>query len=74
MRVNVHRDSDVRMPHEVLQGLGIHSCACLVAAVSVAANMRGDVWHLHPENLIVPFDRMVEAVLPILPRISGLCG
>ena len=50
--VNIHRDADVRMPHEVLQGLGVHPGSCLVAAVGVAANVWGNVRHLHPEDFI----------------------
>ena len=33
---------------------------CHVATVSVAADMRRDVWHLHPVDIVVPLDHMVE--------------
>ena len=65
MRVHIHCDRYIRMPHEVLQFLGIHSRFCHIAAIGVSAYMRRDVWHLHPINVIVSADHVVESVLPV---------
>jgi hypothetical protein len=46
MCVHVHRNIDVRMPHEILKGLRIHSRFCHIRTIRVAANMRCNVWHL----------------------------
>ena len=43
----------------------VHPCFGLIAAISVAANMRSDVWHLHPVNIVVPSDHVIEAVFPM---------
>ncbi len=53
------------MPHQVLECLWIHSRLCHVAAVSVAAGMGRDVRHLHPVDIVVPLDHMVETVFPV---------
>ena len=53
------------MPHEVLEGLGTHAGLRHVAAVGVAANVRGDVRHLYPEDVVVAMHRMVEAMFPV---------
>ena len=31
----------------------------------MSAHMRSDVWHLHPVNVIVPANHMIESVLPM---------
>ena len=53
------------MPHEVLQRLGIHSRFCHIRTIRVSAYMRCDVWHLHPVDVIVSADHMIESVLPM---------
>ena len=53
------------MPHKVLQGLWIHSRSRHVATVGMPTNMRSDVRHLHFENVIISFDRMIESVFPM---------
>lgn len=53
------------MPHEVLQCLGIHSRFCHIAAIGVSAYMRCDIRHLHPINVIVSADHVVESMLPM---------
>ena len=68
MGVDVHRHADIRMAHQVLEGLRIHPGSRLVAAVSMAADVRGDVGHLHPEDFVVPANHTVEAVLPVHPH------
>ena len=53
------------MPHKVLQCLGIHSRFCHIAAIGVSAHMRRDIRHLHPIDIIVSADHVVESVLPV---------
>ena len=49
--IHIHRNADVRMPHEVLQGLLIHSRFCHIGAISMAAYMWSDVRPLHSVNV-----------------------
>ena len=65
MGVDVHRHADIAVPHQVLERFRVHPGLGLVAAVGVAADMRGDVRHLHPEDLIVPVHHVVEPVFPV---------
>lgn len=65
VRVGVHGNSDIRMPHKVLQGLWIHSRLSHVRAVCMAAYVRGDIWHLDPVDFIVSLNHMVEAMFPV---------
>ena len=53
------------MPHQVLERLGVHAGFCHVAAVGMAADMGCDVRHLHPVDIIVPLDHVVETVFPM---------
>lgn len=45
VRVNIHCYRNDRMPHKVLQGLGVHSCSRHIATVCMPTNMRSDVRH-----------------------------
>ena len=65
MRVHIHCDRYIRMPHEVLQRLWIHSRFCHIRAIGVSANMRRNVWYLHPVDVIVSANHMIESVLPV---------
>ena len=65
MCVHIHCDRYIRMPHEVLQRLWIHSRFCHIRAIGVSAYMRRNVWHLHPVNVIVSANHMIESVLPV---------
>ena len=53
------------MPHQVLERLGVHARLRHVAAVGMAADMGRDVRHLHPVDIVVPLDHVVEAVFPM---------
>ena len=53
------------MPHEVLQCLGVHPRFRHIGAISVTAHMRRDVRHLHPVDIVVPADHMIESMLPM---------
>ena len=63
--IGVERDADVAVAHQVLQRLRIHPGLGLIAAVSVATDVRGDVGHLNPVDIVVALDHMVETVLPV---------
>ena len=65
MRINVKRDADFAVSHQVLQRFRVHACLRLIAAIGVAANMRCNIRHLHPVNLIILADHAVEAVFPV---------
>ncbi len=43
MCVGVHRDTDIAVSHQILEGLRVHPGACHVGAVGVSADMRGNV-------------------------------
>lgn len=53
------------MPHQVLQRLRVHAGFRHVAAVGVAADMRRDVRHLHPVDIVIPLYHVVEPVFPV---------
>ena len=38
---------------------------CHIAAIGVSAYMKRDVWHLHPVNIIVSADHVIESMLPM---------
>ena len=71
LRVHIHCDRYIRMPHEVLQRLGIHSRFCHIRTIRVSAYMRCDVWHLHPVDVIVSADHMIEiGAANALPQVA----
>ena len=65
MGVGVERDADIAVAHQVLERLRVHPCFCLIAAIGMAADVRGDVGHLDPVDIVVALDHMVEPVLPV---------
>ena len=65
VRVSVQCHPDIAMPHQVLERLGVHARLRHVAAVGMAADMGRDVRHLHPVDIVVPLDHVVEAVFPM---------
>ena len=50
---------------EVLQCLWIHSRFCHIRTIRMSAYMRCNVWHLHPVDIIVSADHMIETMLPV---------
>ena len=60
------------MPHEVLQGLRVHSRFCHIGAIGVSAHMRRDIWHLHPVDVVVSADHMIESRGVVLSIINYL--
>ena len=65
MGVGIEGNADVGMPHEVLERLRVHARLGLIAAVGMAADVRRDVGHPHPVNVVVAVHHVVEAVLPV---------
>ena len=63
--VSVERDADIAVTHQVLECLWVHPGFGLIAAVGMAADVRGDIGHLDPIDIVVAFDHMVEPVLPV---------
>ena len=53
MGVNIQRYADVRMTHDILQRLWIHSGFRHIGTKSVSAYMRCNVWHLYSVNIII---------------------
>lgn len=53
------------MPHQVLERLGVHARLRHVATVGMAADVGRDVRHLHPVDIVVPLDHVVESVFPM---------
>lgn len=53
MGVGIHRHADVRVPHEVLKSLWVHSGSCHIDAVGMPADMRRDVRKLYAEDVFV---------------------
>lgn len=71
MCVCIQRHPDVAVPHQVLQRLRVHARFRHIAAVGVAADMRRDVRHLHPADIIIPLYHVVEPVFPV-HRYKGI--
>ena len=65
VRVSVERDADIAVTHQVLKRLRIHARLGLIAAVGMAADVRSDVGHLDPVDIIVALDHMIEPMLPV---------
>ena len=51
--VGVERDADFAVAHQILERLRVHPRLGLNAAVGVAADVRGDVGHLDPVDIVV---------------------
>ena len=41
MGIGIEGNSNIRMSHQVLKGLRVHSALCHIGAIGVAADMRG---------------------------------
>lgn len=62
---NGDSDADFAVSHQILQRFRVHTCLRLIAAIGMATDVRRDVRHLHPVNLVVLADHAVEAVFPV---------
>ena len=56
VNVSVERDADFAVPHQVLERFRVHPGLGLIAAVGMAADVRGDVGHLDPVDIVVALD------------------
>ena len=53
------------MSHQVLQGLWVHTSLCHIAAIGVAAYMRGDLRQRDLKQTVIFFQCMLEVLLPV---------
>lgn len=53
------------MPHQILECFEIHAGLRHVATIDMAADEGSDIRHLHPIDVIVPLDHVVNAVFPM---------
>ena len=65
MGVGVQRDANIRVAHEILQRLGVHTALCHVGTKCVPANVRGDFGHLHLIDAVVLLADVLEVMLPM---------
>ena len=63
--ISIQRNPDFAMAHKVLQCLCVHSRFSHIAAIGVAADVRGNVRQLKAVNVIVPLNHIVESVFPV---------
>ena len=61
------------MSHKILQRFWIHAGFRHIAAIRVPANMRRDIRHLHPIDIVVPLHHVVKAMFNALPLTAVLC-
>ena len=65
MGIGVHGYANLRMAHQILQGLGIHTTSGLLATVSMTAHMRGDFRKFFLINLIILLNCVLKIFLPM---------
>ena len=65
MRINVKRDADFAVSHQVLQRFRVHARFRLIATVGMAADVRGDRGHLFPIDRVILFQNSGKDMLPI---------
>ena len=65
MGVNIQRYADVRMPHDILQRLWIHSGFRHIGTKSVSAYMRSYFGHLNTVNFVIFLNNMFQVLLPM---------
>ena len=65
MRIGVKCNSYITMSHKILQRFWIHAGFRHIAAIRVPANMRRNIRHLYPIDIVVPFHHVVKAMFPI---------
>ena len=63
MGICVESNTDIRMPHDVWQSLGVHSTLCHVGAERVPTHMRPDLRYLELINTVVPVARVGFGVM-----------
>ena len=65
MGVDIQRHADVRMTHDILQVLWIHTGLCHIGTEGVSAYMRGYFGHLDAVDLVVLLDNVLQVFLPM---------
>ena len=65
MGVDVQRHADVRMTHDILQCLRVHSGFRHIGTEGVSAYMRGYFGHLDAVDLVVLLDNVLQVFLPM---------
>ena len=65
MSIGVESDADIRMPHQILKHLRIHSGLCHIRAVRVSAYMRCDLRKLNAINAVILINCVLEVLLPV---------
>ena len=74
MRINVERNSDIAVAHQVLEGLGVHARFGHVAAVRMPADVWRDPRHLHPVDTIIFIHHGLHTVLPVEGHQRKACA
>ena len=65
MRIGVKCNSYITMSHKILQRFWIHAGFRHIAAIRVPANMRRNIRHLYPIDIVVPLHHVVKAMFPM---------
>ena len=65
MGVDIQRHADVRMTHDILQCLRVHSGFRHIGTEGVSAYMRGYFGHLDAVDLVVLLDNVLQVFLPM---------
>ena len=65
MGVNIQRHADVRMTHDILQCLWIHSGFRHIGTEGVPAYMGCDFGHLHLVNAVILVANVLKILLPM---------
>ena len=68
MGVNIQRYADVRMTHDILQCLWIHSGFRHIRTEGVSAYMRSYFGHLNAVNLVIFLNDMFQVLFPMKGR------
>ena len=63
--VSVQSHTDIRMPHDILQGFGIHTALSHVGTESMTAHMGCDLRKLNFVDTVVLVEDMLEVMLPV---------
>lgn len=65
VRIHIHCRRYFRVPHQILQRFGIHSCPGHICTIRMPAHMRRNRWHLHRIYAIIFPYHMIKIFLPI---------
>ncbi len=65
MGIRIKSYADIRVSHQILQGLGIHTRMSHIAAIRMAAHMRSHLWQRHPADGIILLANVLKVMLPM---------